>query len=638
MMFKRRMQVKFFSACVFFIFFISTLAYADFDRSSYKSYLKKIAIEKALFNKRYWHILLHYKKKFNGYESFIDDTKFFLSPEGKYNPEKELLSTIDSFFEEPNENANLHPRCRFIARYEWLKEELNIDESFLPQVKCDEFEDIFLRVNPKSASLIFPASYPNSPASMFGHTLIRLEGEYHSPLLAYAVNYSAIPEDDFALIYTFKGIFGYYKGIFTALPYYDKVREYSDIERRDIWEYNLNLKDHEVRKMFLHLWELKDIYQFYYFFDENCSYNILFLLESARPNINLTERFKFWVIPVDTIRAVIDEGLVEKVIYRPSIYSRVIFISTFLERDDLKIVENVVKDKINPEEVLKNQNLTVFKKQKILELSLELLQYKYYKKEITKEYYQKRYYKVLVARSALPMNVENVAMKSPPSPEKGHESTRLSFGTGMYNDKGYLQFSIRPAYHDLYNSDNGYIEGSQIVFTDLSLRYFLEDKKLTLQSLKLIDIVSLTSFDYFTMPFSWRVKTGFERKQLSSRKDDVFYNITIGGGLSYKSLIGHIFLLLNGALELCGTYEKDYATGFGVELGVIKNIKGLSKLFASIETMHYVIGDEYNVFKGSFGQSFYINKDMEIRLTFLRQKVFNNYFSNVEVALNYFFR
>ncbi len=118
----------------------------------------------------------------------------------------------------------------------------------MPEVKCSEFQDVFQRVNPKSASLIFPSFYPNSPASMFGHTLLRLEGDFHSSLLAYAVNYSAIPEDDFALIYTFKGIFGYYKGIYTAMPYYDKVREYSDIERRDIGEYNLNLTAEEVKK------------------------------------------------------------------------------------------------------------------------------------------------------------------------------------------------------------------------------------------------------------------------------------------------------------------------------------------------------------------------------------------------------
>jgi hypothetical protein len=638
MMLKRRMQVSFFSACVFLIFFINSSSHAEIDKLSYIAYLKKIAVEKALFNKRYWHILLHYKKKFSGYESFIDDPKFFLSPEGKYNPEKELLSTIDSFFEESNANANSHPRCRFIARYDWLKEELNINESLLPQVKCDEFEDIYSKVKPKTASLIFPASYPNSPASMFGHTLIRLEGEYHSPLLAYAVNYSAIPEDDFALIYTFKGIFGYYKGIFTALPYYDKVREYSDIERRDIWEYNLNLNEQEVRKMFLHLWELKDIYQYYYFFDENCSYNILFLLESARPSIKLVEKFDFWVIPVDTIRAVIDEGLVEKVVYRPSIYSRIVFLSSFLERDDLKIVEDTVIGKITPDEVLKNQNLTVFKKQKILELAAELLQYKYYKKEITKEYYQKQYYKVLVARSTLPMNTEEVSINAPKSPEKGHESIRLSFGTGIFNDKGYLHFSIRPAYHDLYNSDSGYIEGSQIVFTDLSLRYFLVDKSFILQSFRLIDIVSLTSFDYFNMPFSWRVKTGFERKQLTSKKNDIFYNLTSGGGLSYKSSIGHLFFLLNGAFELGGAYKKDYTTGLGFEIGLMKNIKDFSKVFASMEAMSYVIGYKYKIFKGSLGQSFYINKDVEIRLTFLREKVFDNYFSNIELTLNYFIR
>ena len=51
------------------------------------------------------------------------------------------------------------------------------------------------------------------------------------------------------------------------LPYYEKIKEYSNLENRDIWEYSLEFTPDEVERMLLHLWELKDIYTDYYFFD-----------------------------------------------------------------------------------------------------------------------------------------------------------------------------------------------------------------------------------------------------------------------------------------------------------------------------------------------------------------------------------
>ena len=83
-----------------------------------------------------------------------------------------------------------------------------------------------------------------------------------------------------------------FQGIFLHPPYYEKVTEYNNIDHRDIWEYDLNFSEHEVLRMVMHMWELKDIYSDYYFFDENCSYDLLYLLEAARPSLELTDEFR----------------------------------------------------------------------------------------------------------------------------------------------------------------------------------------------------------------------------------------------------------------------------------------------------------------------------------------------------------
>ena len=62
-------------------------------------------------------------------------------------------------------------------------------------------------------------------------------------------------------------------------PYYMKVRIYNDVEWRDMWEYELDFKEEELSRLLDHLWELGGIYFKYYFFQENCSYHLLSLLE-----------------------------------------------------------------------------------------------------------------------------------------------------------------------------------------------------------------------------------------------------------------------------------------------------------------------------------------------------------------------
>ena len=73
------------------------------------------------------------------------------------------------------------------------------------------------------------------------------------------------------------------------MPYYRKVREYNDIESRDIWEYKLKLSEEEVSRVLLHLWEMQRAEFDYYFLDENCSYQLLSLLDVAREDLHLTK-------------------------------------------------------------------------------------------------------------------------------------------------------------------------------------------------------------------------------------------------------------------------------------------------------------------------------------------------------------
>ncbi|NTU73945.1 DUF4105 domain-containing protein, partial [Candidatus Roizmanbacteria bacterium] len=163
---------------------------------------------------------------------------------------------------------------------------------------------------------------------------LTVETASRSKLLSHAVNYSAITTETFGPLFAVKGLFGFYKGYFSILPYYGKLQEYSDIDQRDIWEYPLDLTKEETLKLLMHVYELDSIYSDYYFFDENCSFMLLSLLEAARPELRLSGeywgRWSFWVIPADTIGAVRRAGLIDKVNYRPSQATRISYRASLL--------------------------------------------------------------------------------------------------------------------------------------------------------------------------------------------------------------------------------------------------------------------------------------------------------------------
>jgi len=55
----------------------------------------------------------------------------------------------------------------------------------------------------------------------------------------------------------------------------------------------------------MHAWSSGPSISTITFFDENCSYYLLELLEVARPDLDLTQDFRWWAIPSDTVRVVV---------------------------------------------------------------------------------------------------------------------------------------------------------------------------------------------------------------------------------------------------------------------------------------------------------------------------------------------
>ena len=98
------------------------------------------------------------------------------------------------FFREPRGEIATKAQCAFIARYHRLQEQLNWNPTFFTQQPCNKFDAWFSELNPQGITLIFPSAYKNTPASIFGHSSLRIDQKGQTEqtrILAYTINYAA---------------------------------------------------------------------------------------------------------------------------------------------------------------------------------------------------------------------------------------------------------------------------------------------------------------------------------------------------------------------------------------------------------------------------------------------------------------
>ena len=575
---------------------------------------------------RYWHILLHYVDG----QSEIDDAKFFFAKDGHINPQAELQATLDALINEERFDDN-SSACRFPARRAWLKEKLDIKD--FPEVTCKRFDLVMKKLDPSSATLIFPAAHINSPASMFGHTLLRINSSYNSRLLSYAVNYAADADPSKAngLIFAMKGLFGGYFGEYSLLPYYDKLKEYRDGESRDIWEYDLNFTKEETLRMFRHIWELNDTHSYYYFFTKNCSYNMLWFLESARPSINLRKHFTFQVIPLETIHAAKTEGIIEDTNFRPSKRSKLLKYEELLEGEYLYLPKKVVKKEISLDEIINDNKITLTQKQYILEASIEYLEYSYKRNNMNKDQYLEMFHKISVSRASLGQG-NKLNFKTPPNPIDSHRALRISSGIGMRETEPISYIGTRIAYHDLEDSTYGFLRGTQIEFLNMEFSYNKENN-FKAEDLTIISIVSLAQRSEFFDSLSWRTRFGFDRN--SNDNYNANFIATLGAGYSWGNTIGYVYVMIDPFTYI----HSEVSAGVGGSLGLI--IDKSNHMSTNLELTSRLYTDSTMQNLVNFSQNFRLSQNFELKFKYnYIDREYDNVKYNeqtIKSMLNYYF-
>lgn len=580
--------------------------------------------------------------------SSADGDAFFLSPTGRDDPDAELHATIDALFAPvpppqlvtptdaagravgpprpatPGEVQNLpeipvaqrHALCRFPARLLFLRARAGLDPRLLPAAHCPRMMAFFQSLRPASATMVFSAYHVSAPASAFGHTFLRINRAPHTregtgagqtrgeQLLDTGVGFAAAADTGNAVLYAIKGMFGGFKGEFTAIPYYYKVREYNDFESRDLWEYDLDLRPDELLRMVAHIWELGATHFDYYYASENCSFLMLALLDVAWPNAKLAEQARWPVVPADTLKvALAVPGRLLGVRYRPSLATQFLRRVAILSGDERAAVATLADAPDADGDALGWATWDKARRAAVLDAAMDLFDMRHIEAVLVGPDHPLADRAVLAGRDRLLQRRAALAVGSPDAalagrpdarPDEGHDSMRLELAGGASagyrvggDGGGSVQSALagtaatetllgyRLALHSLEDPSRGYPRLSTLTFFPTRLRVqtglgsAARTPRLRVEQASIADAANLRPVSRFAAPLSWRFRVGAIERTDEARYGGTAGQLHLGGGVTFgtsdESLA--VYALADTELRVGRGLRMHRAVPFAVGLG-----------------------------------------------------------------------
>jgi len=591
-----------------------------------------------------WLKLGHYLPDLlgRGVHSLVDDPDFFSAgPPGKTDPQKELEATLASFYSAVVETPDRqNPQCQFIARRTWLDEQLHFDRQRLPLRECKRFQEWHSALNAKSLTVVFASAYVNNPSTMYGHTLLRVDArdqDERTRLLAYTVNFAANTNEREGISFAVKGLFGGYAGTFSVLPYYLKVREYSDLENRDLWEYELAFTPDEVERVVRHAWELLPAYFQYFFFDENCSYHLNALLQVARPELDLTAPFRWWALPVDTVRVITAQpGLVARTVYRPANATIIEARLKTLTEEERGIAKSLSLGRAQSAEALRGRPAP--RAAAVLETSYDYVNYRRAtgKKDVADPAALAR--ELLVARSQVDVGPQKPEIDPGTRPDNAHGTSRVSVGAGRRDGQNFQELAFHPTYHEVMDPEPGYARGAQIEFFDTVVRHY-NDGATRLERFVPVDILSFAPRDDFFQPRSWRVSGGWERSFVRNGSEPLVGFFGGGGGAAWSDRAGHMLFYALGEANFRLNRELDggYGIGAGGRVGTMVDLTSRWRVNAYASGLNYFLGESDQPRRIGLEQRFTLGRDSAVRFDLERRREADRHFNSGMLSLQIYF-
>lgn len=490
-----------------------------------------------------------------GNKSLISSKNYFISENGGSDPVEELRASLSLI----KKNATFFA-CKFPSRYAYLVRKTGLKD----EVSCPEFDSWMDSFEANGLSIMFASQYLENPASSFGHTYLKINSLNKSLFLNRVISFAAtVPEDVGAVDYIWRGLTGGFHGNFSESPFYILYQEYANMEKRDLWEYELTVSEKETRAILTKLYELIHLAEFEYLFtSQNCS-SLLLKLIDIETQKNLIPDFPIYVLPIETVKSLQTKGMIRSSTFHPSITTRM---SVMAGKMDAQEVEEVVKY-VDQGKKLKSASSDA------LDLSLEYLNFKRQKNGGQLSGTEKKDFgDYLIMRSRYPEKPQQEKYTAL-NPLKSSHAQRLSLGMNSENQNSINPIiSYRPLGKDFFDRPNGYAKESEINVLKTKVTLNRKEPRLSRAEVDLIGIKKYAAYDRLTKNFSWGFNLAIRNGENESCKTcyyselDTFYGL--GTSLFKDTILA--YAVIHPAFKI-GNLEDHMSFYPHAEMGVISS-------------------------------------------------------------------
>ncbi len=373
------------------------------------------------------------------------------------------------------------------------------------------------------------------------------------------------------------------KGYYALAPYEEALHQYSVVENRSIWDYQLKLDKAQLALLKSHLYELRFVQFKYHFHSYNCASLIKELLVLVEPDI--AKNSDLWTTPVDVVKHAQRAKLVAKTgVILSTQWALRSLLEVLPPTDSSDIKEAIEKKKPIPF----NANSTAEKKFLMLELAKSYNNILYEQKRIGLPQWRDLNTSLLQQQSTLPKELA-IEVSDDANPVNSFEDSQFTAGTLVRANKRYARIGFLPASHTLMDSQLASFNESELKLFELVLLQSLDGKDLTIDKFTLYSTRSLAPWTKVVGGISGGVKFAYEN-QLDQHLSS-YHSLAAVGDAGFAKVIGRditVFALAGGGVGL----HRDHifvqaASTIGV---VVRELAGMKSII-SIEKNWNPVGN-----------------------------------------------
>ena len=232
----------------------------------------------------------------------IASDRFLLSYDN-FSIERELALTIEAL------KSDKTFVCRYPARSTFLESHGRIEPISFDH--CNDLMEYLEKVPMDSMHYVFASENLDSVTSMMGHGFLVAKGEDESGVTReHTFSFFAELGGGNPLTLFYQSMVSGMDGQFMVRPYWRDLQRYSEVEEREVWDYELKLSPEELSLLKLALWELNGVRPTYLFHSFNCATLTLYAI--GINDDGMEDYDILFVSPLDIVKGIHVENKVAK--------------------------------------------------------------------------------------------------------------------------------------------------------------------------------------------------------------------------------------------------------------------------------------------------------------------------------------